>query len=39
MVSVHGDISGKVLDPTQDPTLNLAVPSGDISAASRSTYC
>ena len=38
-VSVHGDTSGKVLDPTQDPTLNLAVPSGDISAMSKSTYC
>jgi len=38
-VSVHGDTSGKVLDQTQDPTLNLAVPSGDISAMSKSTYC
>jgi len=38
-VSIHGDTSGKVLDPTQDPMLNLAVPSGDVSAASRSTYC
>jgi hypothetical protein len=38
-VSLKGETSGKVLDVTQDPTLNLAVPSADVSAASRSTYC
>ena len=38
-VSLKGETSGKVLDMTQDPTLNLAVPSADVSAASRSTYC
>jgi hypothetical protein len=38
-VSLKGEISGKTLDVTQDPMLNLAVPSADVSAASRSTYC
>ena len=39
-VSLKGETSGKVLDVTQDPTLNLSVASGDVSAAaSRSTYC
>lgn len=38
-VSVHGETSGKTLDPAQDPTLNLASPSADVSSSSRSTYC
>jgi hypothetical protein len=38
-VSLKGELSGKTLDVTQDPMLNLAVPSADVSAASRSTYC
>ena len=38
-VSLKGETSGKVLDVTQDPTLNLSVPNGDVLAGSRSTYC
>jgi hypothetical protein len=38
-VTLKGETSGKTLDVTQDPSLNLAVPSGDVSAGSRSTYC
>jgi len=38
-VSIHGDVSGKTLDASQDPILDLSQPSGDVSAASTSTYC
>jgi hypothetical protein len=39
-VSLKGETSGKVLDATQDPTLNLAAPSTDLTVAtSKSTYC
>jgi hypothetical protein len=38
-VLLKGETSGKTLDVTQDPTLNLALPSADISSSSRSTYC
>ncbi len=38
-VTLKGETSGKMLDLTQDPTVNLAIPSADVSAASRSTYC
>jgi hypothetical protein len=39
-VSLTGEVSHKALDSSQDPTLNLAQPSGDFQvAASRATYC
>jgi hypothetical protein len=39
-VSLKGDISGRTLDGTQDPTVNLLAPSDDVSAAAtKSTYC
>ncbi|MCA1646068.1 MAG: hypothetical protein LC797_11585 [Chloroflexi bacterium] len=38
-VTVKGELSGKTLDASQDSTLNLAVPSGDVAGSSRSTYC
>ena len=38
-VSIRGEQSGKVLDPQQDPLLDLAVPSTDVGAASKVTYC
>lgn len=38
-VSLKGETSGKILDVTQDPTLNLAVPTADVGSSSKSTYC
>jgi hypothetical protein len=38
-LDVTGEWSHLVLDPSQDPTLDLSVPSGDVGAASKSTYC
>jgi hypothetical protein len=38
-VSVKGEMSGKTLDPTQNPLLNLAIATVDSNAASKSTYC
>ncbi|HEV7663155.1 MAG TPA: hypothetical protein VGQ62_06435 [Chloroflexota bacterium] len=38
-VSITGDVSGKTLDVTQDTLVNLAVPSTDMGAASKATYC
>jgi hypothetical protein len=38
-VTLRGETSGKTLDATQDPMLNLNVASGDVASASRSTYC
>ncbi len=38
-LDVTGEWSHLVLDPSQDPTIDLSVPTGDTSASSRSTYC
>jgi hypothetical protein len=39
-MAVRGEQSHLTLDPSQDPTLDLTTPSGDVtSASSRSTYC
>jgi hypothetical protein len=40
LVELKGEKSGRTLDPTQDPTLDLTRPTGDIAGAStRATYC
>jgi hypothetical protein len=39
LVSLKGEKSGKTLDTVQDPTLDLATPSSDPAAASKTTYC
>ena len=38
-LEVTGEWSHLVLDPSQDPTIDLSVPSGDVSASTKSTYC
>jgi hypothetical protein len=38
-VELKAELSGMTLDPAQDPTLDLTVPTQDVSAASRATYC
>jgi hypothetical protein len=38
-LDILGELSHLVLDPSQDPTLNLAIPTTDGAASSKSTYC
>jgi hypothetical protein len=38
-VSVTGATSGKVLDPQQDPTIDLAQATSDNAVGSKTTYC
>jgi hypothetical protein len=38
-LDVTGDVSHLVLDPSQDPTLDLSAPTGDVAASTKSTYC
>jgi hypothetical protein len=38
-LDIFGELSHMVLDPAQDPTLDLSVPSGEVAASSKSTYC
>jgi hypothetical protein len=38
-VSLKGELSGRTLDVSNDPTLNLAVSTPDFAAGSRATYC
>jgi hypothetical protein len=38
-LDITGELSHLVLDPSQDPTLDLAVPTGDVAASTKSTYC
>jgi hypothetical protein len=38
-LDITGEWSHLVLDPTQDPTIDLSVPSGDVAASSHTSYC
>jgi hypothetical protein len=38
-LDVTGEWSHMVLDPTQDPTIDLSIPSADVSGTAHSTYC
>ena len=38
-VEITGEWSHLVLDPTQDPTIDLSQPSGDVTTSSRTTSC
>src|SRR5437868_159523 len=38
-LEVTGEWSHMTLDPSQDPTIDLSVPSGDFAATTRSAYC
>jgi hypothetical protein len=38
-MEIYGEWSHLVLDPAQDPTLDLSVPTADVSASTKSSYC
>jgi hypothetical protein len=38
-MEITGEWSHLVLDPSQDPTIDLSQPSGDVSASTKATYC
>jgi hypothetical protein len=38
-MEITGELSHLMLDPSQDPTIDLGVPTADVSASTKATYC